>query len=595
MLNDVRQSVAVRANRSCLPALLTRVVSIAVCGAVLGSAAGCRPESSSDESTPVHSGWFRDATAQVGLDFVHEAGPLGHYFMPQIMGSGAALLDFDNDGLFDLYLVQNGGPGSSAKNRLYRGRPDGRFEDVSAGSGLDIAGHGMGVAIGDFDNDGFVDVYVSQYGGGRLFRNKGNGTFEDVTRAAGVEHFGWGTSCCFVDYDRDGWLDLVVVHYVDYDPGFQCGPVNGTKDYCHPRVFPGTSLRLFHNRGCDVVGKWLGFEDVTHAAGVAKKGPGLGVLCADFNGDGWPDIFVANDSHPNYLWINRKDGTFVDEAEARHVAYNGLGQPQANMGVTLGQLGAEARLSLFVTHLTEETHTLWQQNELGYFQDRTIAAGLTGPLWRGTGFGTILADFDLDGALDIAVVNGRVARTRGEPAPVRGLDPFWSSYAERNQLFANDGRGRFRDISNENTAFCGSYGLGRGLVWGDFEGKGQVDLLVTHVAGPAHFYRNVAPRRGHWLLVRAADPALKRDAYGAVVTVLAGGILRRSWINPGQSYLSSGDPRAHFGLGAANSVDEIRIDWPDGQAEVFPGCVADRALRLERGKGRRVLGANEKQ
>jgi hypothetical protein len=564
-------------------------------GALLGLALGCgRPDEArrtGDESDgPV---WFHEVAAEKGLDFVHEAGPVGRYFMPQIMGSGAALLDFDNDGRFDLYLLQNGGPDSPARNRLFRQRADGRFEDVSAGSGLDVAGHGMGVAVGDFDNDGWVDVYVSQYGGGRLFRNRGDGTFEDVTGAAGVGQPGWGTSCCFVDYDRDGWLDLVVVQYVDYDPGILCGPANGKRDYCHPRVFPGSPLRLYRNRGQGPRGRWLGFAEVTESAGVAKRGPGLGVLCADFNGDGWPDVFVANDSQANFLWINRRDGTFVDEAVPRGVAYNGLGRPPANMGVTLGQVGGDGRLSLFVTHLTEETHTLWQQTERGLFEDRTIRAGLAGTCWRGTGFGTILADFDLDGAPDIAVVNGRVARCRGEPAPESGLGAYWAAYAERNQLFANDGSGRFRDISAANPAFCGSFGLGRGLVWGDFAGNGRLDLVVTPVVGPAQFYRNVAPSRGHWLTVRAIDPALRREAYGAVVTVQAGPRHWTGFINPGQSYLCSGDPRAHFGLGPVEGVDSVRVDWPDGSAEVFPGTAADRALRLVRGRGEMVRRATE--
>jgi hypothetical protein len=564
--------------------------------ALVGLAFGCGSPVATHPTQPPtdEPAWFRDVTAEVGLQFVHETGPVGRYFMPQIMGSGAALLDFHNDGRFGLYFVQNGGPDSPARNRLFRRRDDGRFEDVSAGSGLDIAGHGMGVAVGDFDNDGFVDVYVSQYGGGRLFRNRGNGTFEDVTQSAGIAQPGWGTSCCFVDYDRDGWLDLVVVNYVDYDPGFLCGPANGTRDYCHPQVFPGTAMRLFHNRGRDSSGRWLGFEDVTQAAGVAKRGPGLGVVCADFDGDGWPDIFVANDAAPNYLWINRHNGTFVDEAVARGVAFNGLGQPQSNMGVTLGDIDSSGRLSLFSTHLTEETHTLWQQKERGYFQDRTIAAGLARTRWRGTGFGTILADFDLDGNLDIAVVNGRVARSRGELPAESGLDPYWMPYAERNQLFANDGQGRFRDISLGNDDFCGTYGVGRGLVWGDFDGSGRLDLVVTNVAGPARYYRNVAAKRGHWLLVRAIDPALRRDAYGAVVTVQAGD---RRWIgliNPGQSYLCSGDPRAHFGLGPVEHVDAIRIEWPDGLVEAFPGTAADRALRLERGQGQKVNRKNER-
>jgi hypothetical protein len=504
------------------------------------------------------------------------------------MGSGAALLDFDNDGRFDLYFVQNAGPNSTARNKLFHQRSDGTFEDVSAGSGLDIAGYGMGVAVGDFDNDGFVDVYVSQYGGGRLFRNRGNGTFEDVTRSAGVELPSWGTSCAFFDYDRDGWLDLVVVNYVDYDAARRCGAANGIRDYCHPSAFSGTATRLFHNRGRDANGRWLGFEDVTYPAGLAKAGPGLGVACADFNGDGWPDILVANDSKPNHLWINRHDGTFVDEALTRGLAFNVTGQIQANMGVALGDVSGTGRFDVFITHLTEETHALWQQTTAGFFEDRTIAAGLAAPRWHGTGFGTILADFDLDGALDLAIVNGHVARTRGPIPTDPSIDPYWAAYVERNQLFVNDGNGKFRDISVANTDFCGRYAVSRGLVWGDFDDDGRIDLVVTTVAGPARFYRNIASRKGHWLLIRARDRALNRDAYGAVITVQGGGRRWLGMINPGQSYLCSGDPRAHFGLGAVPTVDEIRVAWPDGLVEVFPAAGVDRVLTLERGKGRKA-------
>jgi hypothetical protein len=500
------------------------------------------------------------------------------------MGSGAAMLDFDNDGRFDLYFIQNGGP-SGARNQLYRQRADGTFENVSAGSGLDVAGYGMGAAVGDIDNDGFVDVYVSGYGGGWLFHNRGNGTFEDVTKQAGVEIPSWGTSCSFFDYDRDGWLDLVVVNYVDYVAQRWCGPANGRQDYCHPSAFMGSSIRLFHNRGRDAAGKWLGFEDVTRAAGVAKLVPALGVVCADFNGDGWPDILVANDAQPNCLWVNQKDGTFVDEAVARGVAYDTFGNAQSNMGVALGDIDGKGRLDLAITHLTEETHTLWKQTGPGQFQDSTGSVGLAAPHWRGTGFGTVLADFDLDGALDLAVVNGRVSRTRGPPAPDAGIGSYWADYAERNQLFANDGRGNLRDDSPQNKSFCGVYAVSRGLVWGSFEG-GAVDLVTTSVGGPARFFRNIAPKGGHWLIIRAVHPALKRDAYGALVSVRAG---ERRWIgliNPGQSYLCSGDPRAHFGLGSVDHIDEICIDWPDGLQEFFPGTGVDVTLRLERGKGR---------
>jgi hypothetical protein len=520
--------------------------------------------------------------------------------MPQIMGSGAALLDYDNDGRLDVYLIQNGGPKSQSTNRLFHQEADGRFKDVSAGSGLDIAGYGMGVAVGDVNNDGWPDVLITEYGGLRLFLNNGNGTFTDVTKAAGLESVHWSTSAAFFDYDRDGWLDLVVVNYVDYSPSRPCGDAR-KPDYCHPNAFGGTVTKLYHNLGAlkariedrgSKAAALVRFEDVTLKSGLGRlPGPGLGVVCADFDGDGWPDVFVANDSKANRLWINQRDGTFQEEGVVRGVAYHALGRAQANMGVALGDVSGGGLFDLYVTHLTQETNTLWRQGPRGLFRDQTAAAGLAGPRWRGTGFGTVLGDFDHDGALDLAVVNGRVARAEGLPGQggdvSAALAPFWRDYTERNQLFANEGDSRFRDISPENRPFCGPAAVSRGLACGDLNDDGALDLLVTTVAGPARLYRNVAPNRGHWLMVRALDPVLKRDAYGAEITVRSGGRFWRRWLNPGSSYLCSNDPRAHFGLGPAERVDAVEVRWPDGTTEVFPGCGIDRLMVLRKGEGQR--------
>jgi hypothetical protein len=535
--------------------------------------------------------WFRDVTDEVGLSFTHDAGPTGRYPMPQIMGSGAALFDFDNDGRLDIYLINNGGP-TGAPNRLFHQEPDGRFTDVTAGSGLDVAGWGMGVAIGDVNNDGWPDVLVTEWGAIRLFLNRGNGTFRDVTRESGLENPLWGTSACFLDYDRDGWLDLVVVNYVDFDPARLCSDTAGKRDYCHPKVFPSAVTKLFRNLGRNPgdKGDSVRFRDVTLESGLGRlPGPGLGVVCADFDGDGWPDILVANDEQPNRLWINRHDGTFVDEAVVRGVAFNTVGMPQANMGIALGDVDGDGAFDVFVTHLTEELNTLWKQGPRGQFRDRTAAAGLAASRWRGTGFGTVLVDFDHDGSLDLALVNGRVQRSKltgVDPEARAVLGPHWSIYAERNQLFANDGSGRFRDISVENAALCGVPGVYRGLCYGDVDGDGAVDLLVTAAAGRARLYKNVAPRRGHWLLIRALDPALRRDAYGAEITVYAGGKRRRCWINAGSSYLCSNDPRGHFGLGTAEQVEKIEVLWPDGTEETFPGGAADRMVVVRKGEGK---------
>ncbi len=551
---------------------------------------GCRP--SKTEQATAGPVWFEDITAKSGINFTHDVGTLGRYFMPETVGSGAALFDYDNDGRLDIYLVQNAGPKSTSVNRLFHQGADGKFSDVSAGSGLDVAGYGMGVAIGDINNDGRPDVLVTEYGGVRLFLNQGGGRFIDITKPAGLDNPQWATSAAFFDYDRDGWLDLVVANYIDYLESERCFDRAGQPEYCGPNSRPGTVSRLFHNLGrvASATNHAVRFEDVTVKSGLGDlPGPGLGVVCADFDGDRWPDILVANDAKPNCLWINQRDGTFRNEAGRRGIAYNAMGGADANMGIATGDVDGDGLLDIFITHLTEENNALWKQGPRGLFQESTAAAGLANTAWRGTGFGTVFADFDQDGFSDLAIVNGRVRRgtpTGGMAQVIPELGPHWSAYGDRNQLFANMGSGKFRDVSPENPPFCGTPVVGRGLACGDIDGDGAMDLLVTAVASPARLYRNVAPRRGHWLMVRAIDPALGgRDAYGAEVSVQAGGRRQVSWINPGYSYVCSNDPRAHFGLGPASRVDAITVLWPDGKQESFPGVGADQLIVLRRGQG----------
>ncbi|MBI2803708.1 MAG: CRTAC1 family protein [Planctomycetes bacterium] len=532
----------------------------------------------------VQDPWFEDATDAMGLDFVHDPGDLASWWQPQIHGSGVAIFDFDGDGRLDLYLLNFGGPGSKSTNRLYKNMPDGKFKDVTAGSGLGIDGHNTGVAIGDVNNDGWPDVLVVQHCNVKIFLNRGDGTFRDATEESGLKNPLWGCSASFVDFDRDGWLDLVIVNYLDDEPHRRCYNPMAKRDYCGPTHFPGTVSKLFRNLGAN--GKGVRFEDVTLKAGFAKApGPGLAVYCADFTGDGWPDILIVNDNKPNHLWINQKNGTFTEEAIRRGIAVDSLGQAQAGMGVAVGDVDGDGLLDIYMTHLSSERNTLWRQGpKLGYFRDVTADTGLLNSHWRGTGFGTLMADFNHDGWPDLAVVNGRISQGSTTINPALGA--HFQQYGDRNQLFRNNGKGKFADISLANDPFCGLANVGRGLACGDLDGDGAPDLVLTTVGNRARIFRNVAKNRGHWLIVRAFDPRLKRDAYGAAVHVKAGPRVWPRVINPADSYQSSSDPRAHFGLGEATRYDSIRIVWPDGLVETFPGGAADRVITLRRGDGK---------
>lgn len=559
---------------------------------ILFGSISCRPapttEASRDEEHHQQA-WFEETTASAGIAFQHDAGPTGTFFMPQSMGSGAAFIDVDGDGLLDIYLLTLGGPGSKSTNRLFRQVTPNHFVDATEGSGLGVAGHFHGVAVGDVNNDGKPDIVLTGFGTIKLFLNLGGGKFHDATIESGLANLLWGTSAAFLDYDRDGWLDLVVVNYLDYDPKVECRSPEGILDFCGPNTFRGTASKLFHNlRASGKAGEPSAkFEDVSLSSGIGKlSGPGLGVTVADFDGDGWPDIFVSNDGQPNRLWMNQKDGKFVDEAVSRGVALTSMGKAYAGMGIAIGDVNNDGLFDLYVTHLGSEMNNLWRQGPRGQFRDRTVEAGLAATKWRGTGFGTLMADFTNKGSLDIAVVNGKVFR--GGPAKNTDLG-FWETYAEKNQLFANDGTGKFVDVSTDNPAFCDYWNVARGLICADIDNDGAPDLLVTTIGNRARLFKNVAPNRGNWLKVRAFDPKRNRDAYGAEVRVRAGGREFVRLVNPAESYLSSGSPIVHFGLGLADSVDWVRITWPDGekiQTESFPGGAPNRFLTLKRGEGK---------
>jgi hypothetical protein len=554
---------------------------------LLALALGCWRPSSPPSSDPDEAGpvWFEDVTDKLGIDFLHDPGPIdGTHPLPQIIGSGVALFDFDGEGRPGLYFLNNGGP-KGRPNQLYRQKKDGTFVNVSKGSGLDFSGHCMGVAIGDVNNDGRPDILVTLVGGVRLFLNQGGGKFKDVTKESGLDNPTWATAAAFLDFDRDGLLDLVVVNYVDFDPDWRCTATGGKPDYCSPNAFPPVVSRLFRNLGeKDGVPR---FEDVTMSSGLGKvPGPGLGVVCADFDGDGWIDIFVANDGKPNHLWINQRNGTFKEEALLRGVAVNGMGLAQSGMGVGLADVDGDGLFDLFITHLTSEQHTLWKQGPRGLFRDRTAQSRLSAPRWRGTGFGTALVDLDCDGWPDAVVVHGRVVRS-GDPA-FAPLGAHWGAYAERNQLLANEGAGHFRDISPSNHALCGVPNVARGLAVGDIDGDGALDLVLTTVGGRARVLRNVAPARGHWLRIKTIEKSGNRIALGAELTVKAGGRRQVQVVRTADSYLSASDGVAHFGLGPADTYEEVEVAWPDGRRERFAGGKANRPVELRQGRGQPV-------
>jgi hypothetical protein len=513
---------------------------------------------------------FRDVAQEVGLGFEHRAGASGKFYLPEIMGPGAAVFDYDQDGDLDVYLIQ--GPVQTG-NRLFRNElvPTGKllFADVTEGSGLTSAGYGMGVAVGDYDNDGYPDLYVTGFGPNFLFRNNGDGTFTDLTRRAGVGEDRWSSSAAFVDYDRDGRLDLFVANYLNYTIAANkpCVAPTGEADYCNPSIYQGLPSRLFRNRGDGT------FEDVSVSSGIGSAvGKALGVVCFDYDEDGWIDIYVADDGVANHLWRNQA-GRFEDVALPSGVAYNADGRAQAGMGVDAGDFDGNETDDLVVTNLIHEMNNLYRNDGRGNFTDVIVPAGL-GPLSElYTGFGTRFFDYDHDGRLDLFVANGAVTRVeaqRSSPYPFR----------QPNQLFMNRG-GKFEEAMRFPIEE-----VGRGAALGDIDNDGDLDIVVSNNNGPARLFLNQVGSRVPSVQIRLEGVRSNRQGLGAKIRLLREGsptLWRRAQTDG--SYLSASDSRVHFGLGGSSSYSAIVVHWPDGSVEKWPAQPGARFLTLRQGTG----------
>jgi hypothetical protein len=537
---------------------------------------------------------FTEITRSAGFSEEPARYPDGRYKTPEITPGGVALFDYDGDGRLDILVICHPPPGpyeqmvgSTAPNRLFHQEADGSFKEVPNAGGLAGKGFHHGVAIGDVNGDGWPDVYVCNYGSpDELFINNGDGTFRDATQSAGLPTApaprNWSSTAAFFDYDGDGHLDLFVAHFATFDPTQRCqSSVDpNDKDYCGPHVFPGQLATLYHNSGDGT------FTDVTKKAGIGAPARGWGLICADLTGDGLPDVFQANDEEPNQLWVNQGNGTFVDEAVVRGCAFNASGVVEANMGVTVGDVRHTGNLDLFVTHITSETNTLWQSTGGdGNFTDATALAGMAIIDRPYTGWGCGFFDFDNDGDLDLAIANGRVAK--GPPRPEAAVGPFWNRYAESNLLFKGDGSGRFADVGSKAGTLTSRLEVHRAMAFADLFNRGSIDIVTVNLDNTVRIFRNDAAAPGaHWINVLPMTG--KREALGAKVTIGVGGRKQAGLCLRAYSYLSSNDPRVHFGLGKNDKVESLEVQWPSGtpKRETFEVTAIDRDLVLRQGQGR---------
>ncbi len=529
---------------------------------------------------PAAAPWFEEVpAAKSGIQWVHTAGKSAMKYLPETSGAGCAFFDFDNDGWMDIYLVNSGKsdfykPERPIRNALYRNNRDGSFQDVTEKAGVSGGGYGMGVAAGDYNGDGNTDLYVTQYGQNILYCNNGDGTFTDVTETAGVAAEGWSSSAVWFDYDNDGKLDLFVCQFAEFDPSTGCGVErDGTRHYCIPRIFKPRPSWLFHNNGDGT------FTDVSKESGIAEHpGKGWGVVATDINNDGRMDLFVANDTVANSLFLNAGDGKFKEIGLAADVAYSSEGRARSGMGVDSADYDEDGWMDLFVANIDHEIFSLYRNKHDGTFDDVAVPAGIGMSTRWMSGWGLKFFDYDNDGDLDLFLSNG---------FPDDLVEEFSKqvTYREPLLLFRREGSG-FRDVSAQaGPVFAKSFSA-RGLAIGDFDNDGAIDVLISNNDGAPVLLRNNAGRQGHWLGVRLIGSKSNRDAVGARVTYQAGDLKRSRTKVGGGSFLSSHDPRLVLGIGARKKIDWIEVKWPlpSGAVQRVSSLPLNRYITIEEGR-----------
>ncbi|MEY2411878.1 MAG: enediyne biosynthesis protein [Acidobacteriaceae bacterium] len=521
-----------------------------------------------------------DVTASAGIGFRHNSGAYGNKLLPETLGSGCAFFDYDADGWPDILLVNSMDWPTRKRQRstlsLYHNNRDGTFTDATRKAGLDIEIYGMGVAVGDYNNDGYPDILITCVGQNRLFKNTGKGTFIDVTKSSGLGgRVGFSTSALWFDFDRDGLLDLFVCNYVKWSPEHDvfCSIDGKLKSYCTPEAYRGETCWLFHNRGDGT------FEDVTAGSGIFdSSSKSLGVAMLDYDQDGWPDLLVANDTQPNKLYRNQRNGTFKDVAVETGIAFSSEGKARAGMGVDAGDFENSGQPGIAITNFDNEMIGLYRRDSAGNFTDVATRAGIGLSSKDKLGFGCVFLDADLDGALDLLVANGHIDETVRN---IRGN----LGYAQSPQLFLNDGHAKFRDVAPEMGAAFNSPKVGRGLACGDFDRDGDVDILMTTNNGPAYLFRNDQTSGNRSIRFVLTGTKSNRDAIGAMLHIYYNGVTQTRMIKGGSSYLSQSELPVTFGLQKHDHVDRAVVEWPSGKTDEFKNLTAGRGYKCTEGKG----------